>query len=261
MNSISLKNIHSNKCSPAECILSPSVRSIRKNNKTVAATQPIHPFMPSIILTNACAPLLRSPDPYYPTYPIYQLSSSHHLVQWCLDHGAQVSYPDVEPYTPLLEYVARSSSSSENLATFKLLLAHGAKLGRRTLHLAAAAAGAGGNKDESEERSEGKMALVRFLVEELGCDVNGMDVGEGEKFGNHYGTPINYVAHGSAGGRGGNGAERVVRYLLEVSFLFFWFFIFLLPHQFLILSYMIILNLASLPPPTLLPRAAASQPE
>lgn len=57
------------------------------------------------------------------------------------------------------------------------------------------------------------MALVRFLVEEMGCDVNAMDVPEGEKYGNHYGTPVNYVAHGSGGG------EMVVRYLLEVRFL------------------------------------------
>ena len=106
----------------------------------------------------------------------------------------------MEQHTPLLDYVARSSSA-ENLAVFKLLLAHGAKLGRRTLHLAAAAA------------TDEKMALVRFLVEELGCDVNGMDVPEGEKYGNHYGTPVNYVAHGSGGG------ETVVRYLLEVRFL------------------------------------------
>ena len=74
------------------------------------------------------------------------------------------------------------------------------------------------DKTEGEgEMVEGKMALVRFLVEEMGCDVNGMDVEEGQKFGNHYGTPMNYVAHGSGGG----GEETVVRYLLEVSSLFF----------------------------------------
>ena len=67
---------------------------------------------------------------------------------------------------------------------------------------------------------EKRMALVRFLVEDLECDVNGMDVEEGQKFGNHYGTPINYVAHGSGGGKS---AERVVRYLLEVSSSFFGF--------------------------------------
>ena len=71
------------------------------------------------------------------------------------------------------------------------------------------------------EVGEGDMAVVRYLVEEMGCDVNGMDVPEGERFGNHYGTPINYVAHGSGDGRGGE--EMVVRYLLAVSFFFFFF--------------------------------------
>lgn len=50
--------------------------------------------------------------------------------------------------------------------------------------------------------------MVRFLVEEVGCDVNGMDGEEGTP--NFFGTPLNYAAH-TRGGR------EVVRYLLEVS--------------------------------------------
>ncbi len=67
--------------------------------------------------------------------------------------------------------------------------------------------------DEKTEVLERKMEVVRFLVEELGCDVDGMDAKEGERFGGYYGTPVNYVAHG------GRGGEAVVRYLLEVSLL------------------------------------------
>lgn len=75
------------------------------------------------------------------------------------------------------------------------------------------AAGVAGLGEEFETR----MGLVRFLVEEMGRDVNGMDVDveAGERLGNHYGTPLNYVAHGSGGA--GEGQERLVRYLLEVS--------------------------------------------
>lgn len=75
---------------------------------------------------------------------------------------------------------------------------------------AGVAAGAG-------EEFEMRMGLVRFLVEEMSRDVNGMDVDveAGERLGNHYGTPLNYVAHGSGGV--GEGQERVVKYLLEVS--------------------------------------------
>ena len=51
--------------------------------------------------------------------------------------------------------------------------------------------------------------MVRFLVEEVGSDVNGMDA-EGRP--NFFGTPVNYAAHASGG-------NDVVGYLLEVSFL------------------------------------------
>lgn len=96
---------------------------------------------------------------------------------------------------------------------------------------AAAVVGKGLDGEEEVEKLERKMELVRFLVEELGVNVDGMDVDveKGEKLGNHYGTPINYVAH--AGGSGSLGQERVVRYLLEVSFfpfLSFPFYCFLL---------------------------------
>lgn len=150
-----------------------------------------------------------SPDPRHPDYLIYQICHSEPLVRWSLDHGAHLSYPDVDSHTPILDSVARSGT----LAIVKLLLDHGAKLGRRTLHMAVCSAAVAG-----EEELDRKMELVRFLVEEKGCDVDGMDVDmeKGERLGNHYGTPLNYVAHAS--GNGSPGEERVVRYLLEVSF-------------------------------------------
>ncbi|KAM0796498.1 hypothetical protein BDR22DRAFT_917731, partial [Usnea florida] len=151
-----------------------------------------------------------SPDPHPSSYLIYQVSSSPPLVHWCLTHGAHTTYPTIEPHTPLLSHVASSSPPStaptSKMAVFKLLLEHGAKLGRRTLHMAVVSAA---------RRAEGNMELVRFLVEEMGCDVNAMDVPEGERYGNHYGTPINYVAHGR--GDGSEGEEMVVRYLLELT--------------------------------------------
>ncbi len=149
-----------------------------------------------------------SPDPRDPPYPIYHLCGSLRLVHWCLDHGAHVTYPAVEAQTPLLDHVALYSSST--VAVFKLLIERGAKLGRRTLHMAACSAA---RDDEKTEVLERKMEVVRFLVEEMGCDVDGMDAAEGEKFGGYCGTPVNYVAHG------GRGGEVVVRYLLEVSLL------------------------------------------
>ena len=75
------------------------------------------------------------------------------------------------------------------------------KLGRRTLHRAVEGASSG----ESE-----RMEMVRFLVEAMGCDVNGMDMPEDKRHPAYYGTPINYAARNI-------GALEVVKYLLEVS--------------------------------------------
>lgn len=109
----------------------------------------------------------------------------------------------------------------------------------------AAAAAAAAKKDEGAVEGESpvdggddKMALVKFLVEEMGCDVNGMDVAEGEKMGNHYGPPMNYVARGSGSGSGGE--EMVVRYLLDVRSFFFFFPPVLHPRRCSILCYTLI---------------------
>ena len=83
----------------------------------------------------------------------------------------------------------------------KLLLEAGAKPGRRTLHRAVEGASSG----EFE-----RMEMVRFLVEGIGCDVNGMDMPADKRYPAHYGTPLNYAAHT---GR----AVEAAKYLLEVS--------------------------------------------
>ena len=136
-----------------------------------------------------------SPDSLPLVYRVYR---SEELLCWCLDHGARVDYSDTEPpgVPPLLEYVGKGGT----ISTFKLLMENGAKLGRRTLHRAVEGASSG----ESE-----RMEMVRFLVEEMGCDVNGMDMPEDKRYPAHYGTPLNYAAR--------NAGADVVKYLLEVS--------------------------------------------
>lgn len=59
-----------------------------------------------------------------------------------------------------------------------------------------------------ESRAE-RMAMVRFLVEEFGADVNGMDVREGQRLPNHWGTPAAYAVH--ANGEEGDRGREVVR--------------------------------------------------
>lgn len=124
------------------------------------------------------------------------------LVRWSLEHGARVK--NVHVYNrPLLESVARRGS----LATFKMLRAKGAPLPTRALHLAVEAAAVGHNgaddkeKDSAEQRRsraayEDRMALVRYLVDELRLDVNALDWVPGDKGfsgGGSDGSPMSYV--------------------------------------------------------------------
>jgi hypothetical protein len=138
--------------------------------------------------------------------------SDEDLVRWCLDHGATVDDPDVhvdehnpdtaDPaifdvvYPPVLESVALSGS----ISTFRLLRAqHGARIGRRTLHMAAQRVAAG--------RGAGSMDMLRYLVDEVGLDVNQMDSDKTIPL--LYGPPINYAIHTAAP------CSLTVRFLLE----------------------------------------------
>lgn len=122
------------------------------------------------------------------------------LVHWCLDHGASVEDKHPDPYKcpPLLELVATRNT----VDVFKLLRSLGAQLGPRTLHRAASAAA----HHSDDEHQAIRMAMVKYLVDELGLDVNAMDC-EG-KWPNHWGTPLCYAC------RCDNGGE-VVRFLLD----------------------------------------------
>lgn len=130
---------------------------------------------------------------------VYRYYWSEELLHWCLDHGARVDYPYTDPgqISPLLDLVGRGGT----ISTFKLLMGKGAKLGPRTLHLAVRSASSG--------KAE-RMEMVRFLVEEMGCDVNAMDMPADKEYGGHHGTPLNYAVYDG-------GAVEVVKYLLEVS--------------------------------------------
>lgn len=122
------------------------------------------------------------------------------LVHWCLDHGASVEDRHLDPYRcpPLLELVAARNT----VEVFKLLQSLGAQLGPRTLHYGVSAA-AFHNDDECQAI---RMAMVKYLVDELGLDVNTMDC-EGQ-WPNHWGTPLCYACRGDDGG-------EVVRFLLD----------------------------------------------
>lgn len=122
------------------------------------------------------------------------------LVKWCLEHGSRISHgaenEDPLRYPPLKESVAASG----NVSIFKMLCANDARIGRRALHRAAESAATCDAADKAE-----RMAMIRFLVEEEGLDVNRIDT-EG-RLPKHWGTPVTYAAKGKGG-------DDVVRYLL-----------------------------------------------
>lgn len=128
------------------------------------------------------------------------VAGNESLVKWCLEHQALVSDgaedEDALKYPPLTESVGASGSVS----SFKLVRAHEARIGPRTLHRAAESAATCATADKPE-----RMAMLRFLVEEEQLDVNRMDTDR--QLPNHWGTPVTYAAKGKGGG-------DVVRYLL-----------------------------------------------
>ncbi|KAI9662761.1 MAG: hypothetical protein M1829_006156 [Trizodia sp. TS-e1964] len=120
---------------------------------------------------------------------------------------------------PILELAASQST----VATFELLRSHGAPFGPRMLHMAAQSARANHNngqgrrvkglegglsdKDLALLHSE-RMAMVVHIVDTLGVDPNALDQPAGWSLGNHWGTPLCYVAHS-------NPSNEVAHFLLQ----------------------------------------------
>lgn len=142
-----------------------------------------------------------------PNFPgksiLHHVCPNEALLRWCLDHGASVHQDppvDTSSNPPLLDEVAARGS----VTSFKLLCDLGAQSGRRTLHGAVAAA-----VDCNPAEYDARMAMVRFLIEERGLDVNGLDA-ETDEIQNQWGTPLNYSVQMQKGDR-----PEVLRYLLE----------------------------------------------
>lgn len=123
------------------------------------------------------------------------------IVRWCLEHGAEVSdskeSEDEYRYRPLTVLAAGAATVS----CFKLIRAHGAQLGRKTLHKAVE----GAAWCSSENRHE-RMAMLEYLVNEERLDVNQLDTDD--QLAGHPGTPIMYAIDRESG-------AGVVTWLLE----------------------------------------------
>ncbi|KAF3403356.1 hypothetical protein DPV78_004209 [Talaromyces pinophilus] len=108
------------------------------------------------------------------------------LVEWCLTHRASVDLPGDIP--PVLEIAAGSGS----VATFELLQARGAPLGRLTLHRAVKQAFINAPSDDSirDALFEQRMDMVKHLVDIVGLDVNAVEPWPGK----WCSTPLCYAA-------------------------------------------------------------------
>ena len=123
------------------------------------------------------------------------------MVRWCLEHGAELSdgkeHEDGYRYRFLTEVAAQSATVS----CFKLIRAHGAQIGPKTLHMAAK-----GASWCSPERGQERMAMLEYLVNEEQLDVNQRDTDE--RLAGHPGTPIMYAIDME-------GTALAVKWLLE----------------------------------------------
>ena len=126
------------------------------------------------------------------------------LVAWLLDHGAHVDGEQPEPEQQIIRMpppVLETCAAQGVTASVALLRRRGAQWGRRSLHRAvesAAMAGVDPGREDSlaeggdaEERRRAD-AMLRYLVEEQGLDVNAMD-SEVPRVTNE-GPPLNYAA-------------------------------------------------------------------
>lgn len=147
-------------------------------------------------------PAIRVPGPGRGGYLLQRLCHDEALVRWCVERGAKVDGMVVEPYTnpPLLQSVA----SLGTVEIFKYLREKGAKIEGRILHVAV---GNVGSNTQSPDRLEKRMGMIKYLVDEVGLDVNELD--SEEPMGNYWGTPICYAAHNP------HDCAEVVSFLLE----------------------------------------------
>ncbi|KUI58924.1 hypothetical protein VP1G_06183 [Cytospora mali] len=171
--------------------------------------------------------------------------NEHELVCWLLDRNARVDFGEVsdeERPRPLV--LLETCAQFGSVESFRLLQAKGAKLGGRTLHLCCGTAayygadpGANSQDQDNLGREEvlglgeegtanvnsdadadadaedsglvqrpKRAAMVRYLVDELGLNVNQTDT-EITRIYWRYGTPLNYAAREKKG-------VAVVRWLL-----------------------------------------------
>lgn len=155
---------------------------------------------------------------------LWHVITDPRMVAWCFKHGASVipkgqsslkdgttitDAEDISTYEnnvlscpPILEEVAVIG----DIELFKLLRDRGAPLGWRPLHRVVRSAALWSpyhhvpeNLEKGQVLQGGshfarQMTMIRFLIDEVGIDINAADQPKGKRLLNQFGTPLCYVA-------------------------------------------------------------------
>lgn len=143
---------------------------------------------------------------------LWMVVGSPDKVAWCIDHGASLVLRPLagECDQPVLVLnLLETVASRGNLDTFKSLMALGAPLGRRVLHIATRSASSAVKKPEYRSQA---MEIMRYLLEDLKCDPNQLDQDLDQQLAQRKGAPLSYIA---AYHVGEYGTYNVIRLLLE----------------------------------------------
>lgn len=170
---------------------------------------------------------------------LWKVLGNEDLVKYCLEHGASVHPEGQSPLQPdfisqdqrRCSPVLESAAAEATVATFDLLRAHGAPLGRTCLHHAVqeatlpwlsgrpdaltpvtSDAGDGESKRYPKTKTYAeRMAMVYHLVEDLGLDVNGSDQPPSQRpLPMRRGPPLCYVADSEAIFYGAGSEDKAV---------------------------------------------------
>jgi hypothetical protein len=154
-------------------------------------------------------------DGHSGTSLLWDVVRDRELVQWCLDHGADVHPPDHTPpgrisrRTPLLERAACVG----DIDTFELLRARGAPMHYGVFP--SAVMSANGWSAEDKDRFAKQMRMLRHLLEVVKCDINEYSYGPHYASGSVCVNPLCWIAcHPRPNGTTAE-TEELICFLLE----------------------------------------------
>jgi hypothetical protein len=147
---------------------------------------------------------------------LWYVARDTNLVKWCLDHGAEVDPADDTPpdakkqRKPILECAALEG----NIEAFEILRSHGAPVsynhGLLPSTVMLASSHASRSDGDLDSRFRHPMAIVRHLVDVVGCNVNSISYGVHYGSGSICSTPLCWIACHTR-----EGTKELIEFLLD----------------------------------------------